>query len=133
MDEQTFPQESLPQNQHLGPLTAEEVVNYLWREGKVPEWIDINVHSSDKSYTYLRLLCCGRYTAADQLLYHQQEGSPPFHKGSPYIPPGWESVEKNGKFDVEWMQSANKRRPNNGMQRTRNIAALLKSIFRARR
>jgi hypothetical protein len=102
IDEEVYPQESLPDRRHLSPMEADGVVHYLWRDGKVPEWINISVHSYDENYTYLEMICCGRFSASDELLYHKQEGYPPFHVLSPSIPPGWESVEKSGKFDLHW-------------------------------
>lgn len=102
-DEEIYPDESLPSDNHLPPMDIENVVNHLWRNEKVPEWINISVHSYDDNYTYLQLLCCGRFTALEQLLYHSYEGYPPFHVLSPSIPPNWESVEKSGKFDLYWL------------------------------
>lgn len=51
--------------------------------------------------SYIRLLVCGRYSALTELLYHEQEGNPPFHVKSPVLPPGWESVEQHGRLDLE--------------------------------
>jgi len=101
-DEQIFPEESLAGGRFLGPLNAEQLVEYLWRDHKVPEWINVSVQAQDEHYSYLQLLCCGRYTARDELLYHTFEGHRPFHVLSPPVPPKWESVEKSGKFDLYW-------------------------------
>jgi hypothetical protein len=132
-DEIIFPEESLPQDKYLGPLTGDEVVSYLWRNGKVPEWVDVNVHSVDENYTYLRLLCCGRFTATDTLLYHQHEGRPPFHMRSPYLPPGWGSIEQSSKFDLHWMHETQNGQPNKSFHRARKLARLLSTRFLARR
>ena len=101
-DEEIFPAESLPDRKYLGPLNLEQVVDYLWRNEKVPEWIDISVQACDNQHSYLQLLCCGRFTALDEMLYHRQQGNPPFHVVSPNLPPNWEGVEKSGKFDLYW-------------------------------
>lgn len=101
-DEEIFPKESLPQRRYLGPLDSEKVVDHLWRAGKIPEWIDMSVQACDGDSSYIQLRCCGRFTAIDELLYHQFEGHPPFHVQSPDLPPGWESLEQNGKFDLYW-------------------------------
>lgn len=101
-DEEIFPEESLPFRKYLGPLNFEQVIDYLWRNGKVPEWIDVSVQACDSHYSYLQLLCCGRFTALDEKLYHRLEGRQPFHVVSPNLPPNWESVEKSGRFDLYW-------------------------------
>jgi hypothetical protein len=101
-DEEVYPDDSLPNDEFLGPLRAPEVVEYLWRGGKVPEWIDITVDSVADGITCIGLLCCGRYTANEQFLYYEHRGRGPFGVKGPRIPPGWESLEKSGKFDLHW-------------------------------
>jgi hypothetical protein len=101
-DEVVFPDESLPEGQHHGPWAAGDVVSFLWRDGKVPEWIDIAVHGAGTRHTVVRLLCCGRFTGQDDLLYHRNPGVPPFSVKSPNLPPGWESVEASGRFSLAW-------------------------------
>ena len=81
-------------------LGAADVGELLCVNGEVPEWIDIEVHSADAEHTYLKLECCGRLTSHDTDLYHSEEGYPPFHVLSGYLPSGWESVEKDGRFDL---------------------------------
>jgi len=100
-DEQVFPEETLPDGNYLGPFETQQVIEYLWRNGKVPEWINIMVYSNDDEFTYLQLLCCGRFTAGEHL-YHKPEGYPPFHALGPNLPPNWESIERSGKFDLYW-------------------------------
>ena len=98
-DEQVFPEDSLPEGQFQGPMEAETVVSYLWREGKVPEWIDMVVSSADGEYTTLSLRCCGRFTGTYEYLYHHPDTInylrilggevPPFSPKGVYFPPGW--------------------------------------------
>jgi hypothetical protein len=102
-DEEVFPGESLPKGEYLGPLEAEEVVEHLWRDGKVPEWINMCVYSYDENHTYVELECCGRFTANDEALYHIRPGVPPFSVQSPALPWKWNSVEEHGKFDLFWL------------------------------
>lgn len=101
-DEEVFPEETLPNGTFLGSFDASQVVDHLWRNGKVPEWINVTVYSYDQKHSYLELLCCGRFTAMKKFLYHQSEGYTPFHVLGPALPPHWESVEVNGKFDLYW-------------------------------
>jgi len=102
-DEVIFPEESLPDGQYHGPWLVEEAVGFLWRDGKVPEWIDTAVQAENGRQTLVALRCCGRFTAQEQLLYHRYPGGvPPFSIKSPVLPPGWESVAVHGKFDLNW-------------------------------
>jgi hypothetical protein len=102
-DEAVFPEESLREGQHHGPWSAQEVVAFLWRDGKVPEWINVAVEAEDGKRSLIGLRCCGRFTAQEDLLYHRYPGGvPPFSIKSPVLPPGWENIEASGKFDLYW-------------------------------
>jgi hypothetical protein len=107
-DEVVYPDDSLPTDAFHGPWSVEDAVQFLWRNGKVPEWIDVSVQGEDGRHTLVALKCCGRYTAQEDLLYHRVEGGvAPFSIKSPTLPPGWENVEVSGKFDL---YSSTKRR-----------------------
>lgn len=88
--------------QSIGPLTHEEVVNLVWLDGLVPEWIDIIPWKAAATGLSFQLTCCGRFAEGEPLLYHAKEGYPPFHAPGVWIPPDWESVEKDGRFDLNW-------------------------------
>jgi hypothetical protein len=104
-DEATFPEESLPEGEHHGPWTVEQAVDFLWRGGKIAEWIDVAVQSEREGCTLVELRCCGRFTAQEELLYHRRpDGIPPFSVKSPNLPPNWESLETSGKFDLYWRE-----------------------------
>lgn len=92
--EQVFPDEADP----AAPLTAAEVVALLWRDRCVPEWIDISVEAADDQCTFFRLLCCGRFTADESLLYYPESGLSPFGCKSPALPHPW--TEEEGKMDL---------------------------------
>src|SRR6185312_451570 len=62
-DEAIFPDESLPEGKYHGPWTTEEVVAFLWRHGKVPEWINTAVQAEEGYRSLVGLHCCGRFTA----------------------------------------------------------------------
>jgi hypothetical protein len=110
-DEVVFSEDSLAKGEFLGPWLSEQVVEYLWRSGRVPEWIDAAVEAEDGRRSSIGLHCCGRFTAADELLYHRQGGLAPFSIKSPVLPPGWESVTASGRFDLYWHQPRQDRRP----------------------
>jgi hypothetical protein len=98
-DERVFPDDSLPPGRMLGPLTFAEALDWLWRDGQVPEWVDVSVYREDGTHTDLRLRCCGRFTGLEQRLYYP-EGYAPFGIKSPDLPSGWESVEQSGQFEL---------------------------------
>ena len=93
-DEHVFPDDTDP----AAPLTTDETVDLLCRENRVPEWIDISVERADSEHTYLRLLCCGRFTDDDALLYYRDTEFAPFGCKSPSFPPRWS--EEQGRFDL---------------------------------
>lgn len=86
-DEVVFPEEGGPQQSvRLLRCTGEQVIELLWREGRVPEWINLSVSMKLESLTVIEVLACGRFTANDGLLYHEGEGYPPFHVTGPALP-----------------------------------------------
>ncbi len=105
-DETLFPNDTRPGRQAIQFLNERDLVEFLWRDGKIPEWIDINVESEDGEKTYLTLVCCGRFTERDDLLYHKETGRPPFSVKSPCLPPkhGHPGVWTGEKFDLNWMK-----------------------------
>lgn len=86
----------------VGPLTADAVVELLWREGRVPEWIDISVVRIEGNQTILQLRCCGRFTDRAELLYYAQTAVCPFGCKGPLLPPDWN--EGDARFDLHWNQ-----------------------------
>jgi hypothetical protein len=101
--ETVYPQDFLPPGRYL-LMNEKDTADYLWRDGSVPEWIDIHVQSEDGSRTHVALDCCGRFTGDDQRLYRYRGGYPPFLIQSPPLPPEWVSLEVSGKFDLHWME-----------------------------
>ena len=67
-------------------LSSNEVVDILYRKGKVPVWIDFNVKSSSRNKTTLRLSCAGRYSNDKEQFYYNGNGSGPFGIKSPNLP-----------------------------------------------
>ncbi len=104
-DEELFPQDSAPLTEakpYLGPMPFQDAVAFLWRGGKVPEWVDVSIEDVIDSQSLVGLACCGRFTAETQRLYHAWGGIPPFSVKGPALPPGWQNLEKSGKFALRW-------------------------------
>ncbi|MFI4861301.1 MAG: hypothetical protein ACIAXF_11535 [Phycisphaerales bacterium JB063] len=102
-DEKTF-----PEDYDKAPITtesAEEVTANLWRDGFVPEWINVTVSREDAQFTHIKLECCGRYSARPRLMYHVHEGRPPFHVLGPPMPPDY-GREDGAKFNLYWREDA---------------------------
>lgn len=102
-DEKTF-----PADYNGGPVSvtsADEVTDRLWREGFVPEWINVTVGHEDSDHTHIMLECCGRYSATPKMMYHVQEGRAPFHVLGPPMPPGYRH-EIGTKFNLYWQKDA---------------------------
>lgn len=99
--ETVFPEDAQRAAEYVGPLDVAGVVALVWRAGKIPEWINISVHSADEASTYLELVCCARFTDQERLLYFPQSDICPFQVRGPVVPPGWRG-EDGGKFDLHW-------------------------------
>jgi hypothetical protein len=84
--ETVYPDDVRKHGKRTGPLIADDVVSLLWRDRKIPEWIDIYVWESDEHVTYFELLCCGRFTAEAQHLYYSWNDVPPFGIKGPAYP-----------------------------------------------
>ena len=78
--------------------TEDEVVSLLWRDGRCPQWIDVNVVGIGPSFTLLQLLCCGRFTSVRERFYYQARGFGPFGIKSPNLPPDW---TEGARFDIK--------------------------------
>src|SRR5437899_10893533 len=59
-EEHVYPDDIARHGANVGPLSADQVVELLWRDGLVPEWIDVAVERTDSRHTFIELLCCGR-------------------------------------------------------------------------
>jgi hypothetical protein len=93
-DAEVFPEDSLPRGQFIGPLDADGVVKYLWRGGKVPEWINVHVRAVEDGATVIQLICCGHFTSLPENFYNALadpdfESHTPFSIHGPFYPQGW--------------------------------------------
>ncbi len=82
-----FPQDASSElASRLKHITADAVVDALWRDGLVPEWVNVSVVGRTPAATVIEVLACGRFRADEAGLYHAWEGRPPFHVLSPVLP-----------------------------------------------
>lgn len=79
--------------------SSSDVVDLLWREGKVPEWINVTVLSETLDYTNVKFECCGRFSNKVDQIYHAHEGRAPFHVLGPPIPAGVD-LSKGEKYKL---------------------------------
>jgi len=85
--ERTFPQDGgRRQQRSLSNVDEARALSAFWRDGLVPEWIDLSVVGETGTATLVGALACGRFTADDGLLYHTKEGHAPFHVLGPSLP-----------------------------------------------
>ena len=105
-DEVVFPNDG-ERSELDSSMDSDQVVEFFWRGGKVPEWIDLSVVDYDEWHTYVELLACGRFTAMTEHLYHIKTGMPPFSPKSPSLPLDWESVETSGRFQLRRTERRN--------------------------
>lgn len=75
-------------------LTDKEVRDLIYRNGKVPIWIDISVYKSDKKATTFELLCAGRYSDNREEFYYHKGGTGPFGIKSPNLPNDYKEGKK---------------------------------------
>ena len=98
-DEEVYSGEELPPFTTLAPKTEAEAVDFLYRKGKVPEWINVAADSADGEYTDLVLECCGRFTGMAKHVYHREGGIPPFNPQVAMPRPPY-NVGTDGKFSL---------------------------------
>ena len=75
-------------------LTDKEVIDLIYRNGKVPVWIDISVYKSNRKTTCFKLLWAGRYSDNKEEFYYHKGGTGPFGIKSPDLPIGHKEGEK---------------------------------------
>lgn len=75
-------------------LTDKQVLDLIYRSGKVPVWIDIAVSKSDRKTTTFKLLCAGRYSDNKDEYYYQSGGTGPFGIKSPNLPINYKEGKK---------------------------------------
>ena len=80
----------------VAEMDEDSVCSILWKDGKVPEWIDIYVKRRKGSYTVLELDCSCRFEESPSKLFNRWNNTEPFEVKSPVFPFGWNC--SHGKF-----------------------------------
>ncbi|MDB5218707.1 MAG: hypothetical protein JWO86_6634 [Myxococcaceae bacterium] len=70
-------------------VDADKVVDVLWREGYVPQWVDIVVVGETGATSVLDVVACGRFTDDERRLYYTDTGIAPFSPKGPSLPMGY--------------------------------------------
>jgi hypothetical protein len=94
-----YPEDALPAGEFRGPRTGVEAIDFLWRDGRVPAWIDVMIVGVEGGVTRIELRCCGRYVAEEEQMYYPEMG--PFGVKGPALPPDWDP-RRPEKFDLAW-------------------------------
>ena len=93
-----YPEDSLESLDDYIEMTRDECVSFLYRDGRIPEWIDISVGGANNNLTFIDCLCCGRFTDNDEHLYYTRCQRGPFGIKSPTFPPSVPFGEKHPRF-----------------------------------
>lgn len=94
-DEVVFPDDYSPElRARASQLSIAETCELLWRDERVPEWVDVSAIARTADHTVVEMSVCGRFTANDALLYHEREKRPPFHVVGPALPYGYQEGQK---------------------------------------
>ena len=86
-DEVVYPEDSLAEIYDYIKMGRDDCLAFMYRDGRIPEWIDISVGAVDCGFTIVYCRCCGRFTANDDRLYYTRCDRGPFGIKSPALPP----------------------------------------------
>lgn len=75
-------------------LDFETALHNIYRNGKIPVWINISICKSNRKSTILRLECAGRFTDNFSDLYYSESEVSPFGIKSPQLLPWISKDEK---------------------------------------
>ncbi|MFY0532196.1 hypothetical protein [Nannocystis pusilla] len=67
-------------------ITGEQVVELLWRDGYVPQWVDVAVVGETGEATVIEVLACGRFIDDEAELYYDWTEVAPFGVKGPVLP-----------------------------------------------
>jgi hypothetical protein len=99
---------------HTHPHPEREMVQYFWRNGFVPRWIEVNVFSTNGTITVLELHASDVFTRdeGDGGSCDVERPLKPWRAKGPPSPPNWRSVAESGRFSLNWhLQTEHPRAP----------------------
>ena len=92
-------------------IDEKEVIKLLYRNGKIPVWIDISVECVHQNKTIIHLLCAGRYSdKSEDYYYNHHDTVSVFGIKGPVFPTGYVEGEKfrlNNKYKkslLRWLK-----------------------------
>lgn len=80
-------------------IELDSAIYYLYRDGMVPQWVNLQLAGVTNGSAIVGIDSCGRFTADEELLYHQGEGWPPFHVLGPILPVGYKRGKRFSIFE----------------------------------
>ncbi len=86
-----FPEDN---NKKYSLIKQQKVVDLLFRNNKIPVWVDINVESIYNNHTVISLFCSGRYSDDSEQYYYNNNGTACFGVKSPNLPVDYIEGEK---------------------------------------
>ncbi len=89
-DVRLYPGERSPQAE----LDQAEVVDALYRDGRVPQWVDVQVVAETDDACVLSVTACGRFSADDATLYYTWTDVAPFGVKGPFLPYPYEPGQR---------------------------------------
>jgi hypothetical protein len=101
-------------------LTADQVVELLCIEGKVPVYINLSVYEATDKHTIIDLYTSRRLRKPEEV-ENRTDKYPPFHPVVP-VPPDHLKIEKDGKYDINWKKRLDeKQRPKGLLEKIKNL------------
>lgn len=102
-------------NQYEGKLlTAEQMIDLLYHDNKVPVWINMTIDEARPDITVIDLLCSRRLRDETELMH---PGVPPFHI-QVAVPPDNLKIEVDGRFDINWKKKHDENQKPKGILNT---------------
>jgi hypothetical protein len=95
-----FPEDSRDQVARRNKnVSAEQVVDLLWRDGLVPQWVDVTVVGETGDATLLDVDACGRFIGDETALYYKWTDVAPFGPKGPSLPVGYVEGQRFSIYD----------------------------------
>lgn len=94
-------------------MTRSAFIDHFFADGRVPRWIDLSVAACTPHATVIGVWHASDTVEDEPACTYSSRGQGPFGVKGPLLPPGWESIDKSGRF------SLSSRRANKSPETTR--------------